>query len=55
MIKAHRETEMPVCDKRPFWSHVHIKTIILPRQVRDKHRKSGEKEVYAFLAAGVRV
>ena len=36
------QTETPYwCDARtPFLQHFHIKTIILPRQARDKHRKS---------------
>jgi sulfite oxidase len=29
-----------VCEKRTFLSHLYIKTIILPRQARDKHRGS---------------
>ena len=30
--------------KRSFWSHLYIKTIILPRQARDKRRESTQKE-----------
>jgi hypothetical protein len=30
--------------KRHFFSHLYIKCIILPRQARDKHRKSTQKK-----------
>ena len=30
----------------PLWRHFVLKTIILPRQARDKHRKSGEKKAF---------
>ena len=30
----------PRCEKRLLLSHLHLKTIILPRQARDKHRES---------------
>ena len=33
----------PVRKKRLFWRHVILKTMNLPRQARDRHRKSGEK------------
>ena len=32
------------CGKRLFVSHLYIKTIILPRQARDKHRESTQKK-----------
>jgi hypothetical protein len=32
------------CEKRHFLRHLYIKTIILPRQARDKHRKNSKKE-----------
>jgi hypothetical protein len=35
--------------KTPFLRHVYIKTIILPRQARDKHRESTQKKE-AFFA-----
>ena len=31
--------------KTAFWSHLYIKTIILPRQARDKHRESTQKKM----------
>jgi hypothetical protein len=38
--------------KRHFLRHLYIKTIILPRQARDKHRESTQKRVVAFFAGG---
>ena len=35
--------------KTPFWCHLILKTIILPRQARDKHRKSCGEEKAVFL------
>jgi hypothetical protein len=32
------------CRKRPFFRHLYIKTIILPRQARDKHRENSKKD-----------
>jgi hypothetical protein len=32
------------CEKRHFWSHLCIKTIILPRQARDQHRENSKKD-----------
>ena len=32
--------------KTAFLSHVYIKTIILPRQARDKHRESTQNAVF---------
>ena len=37
----------------PFSYHLYIKTIILPRQARDKHRESTQKKM-AFRIGGVR-
>jgi len=37
----------PVRKKRLFWRHVILKTMSLPRQARDRHRKSGEKEAFS--------
>ena len=37
----------PVRKKRLFWRHVILKTMNLPRQARDRHRKSGEKEAFS--------
>ena len=37
------------CEKRHFLRHLYIKTIILPRQARNKHRESTQKRV-AFFA-----
>ena len=34
--------------KRVFLSHFYIKTIILPRQARDKHRESSKKDAFRF-------
>eukprot|EP01046_Picozoa_sp_COSAG06_P039107 COSAG06_NODE_4583_length_4126_cov_7.728582_5_plen_180_part_00 len=34
------------CEKRHFWSHFILKVIILPRQARDKHRKSRENRAF---------
>ena len=35
----------PLCrSETPFLYHFYIKTIILPRQARDKHRESTQKE-----------
>ena len=31
------------CEKRHFWLHLYIKTNILPRQARDKHRETTQK------------
>jgi hypothetical protein len=33
-----------------FLSHLYIKTIILPRQARDKHRESTQKKDASFFA-----
>ena len=33
----------PFMRKTQFLSHLYIKTIILPRQARDKHRKNSKK------------
>ena len=40
------------CEKRHFLRHLYIKTNILPRQARDKHRESTQKRV-AFCAGSV--
>jgi hypothetical protein len=32
------------CEKRHFLSHLYIKTMILPRQARDKHRENSKKD-----------
>jgi len=37
--------------KQPCLSHLYIKTIILPRQARDKHRESTQKKI-PFFAPG---
>jgi hypothetical protein len=37
-------TERPPVRKTPFWSNLYIKTIILPRQARDKHRENSKKD-----------
>jgi hypothetical protein len=42
---------MTWCEKTTFSSTVDIETIILPRQARDKHRKSGEKRGFVVQAA----
>jgi hypothetical protein len=34
---------LPALRKTAFLSHLHIKTIILPRQARDKHRETQKK------------
>jgi 2'-phosphotransferase len=41
------------CEKRLFLSHLHIKTIILPRQARDRHRENSKKEAF-FVGRGRR-
>ena len=35
--------------ERPFLRHFIVKTIILPRQARDKHRESTQKRLPFFL------
>ena len=35
----------PEVRKAAFWSYVYRKTVSLPRQARDKHRKSREKRM----------
>jgi hypothetical protein len=37
--------------KTAFLSHFYIKTIILPRQARDKHRESTQKKMPFFAPA----
>jgi hypothetical protein len=41
-------------EKTVFLSHLHIKTMILPRQARDKHRESTPKKEWRFLTTRVR-
>ena len=36
-------------EKTVFLSHLYIKTIVLPRQARDKHRENSKKD-YRFVA-----
>jgi hypothetical protein len=36
--------------KTPFWSHFYIKTILLPRQAREKHRKNSKKHRFSCRA-----
>ena len=38
--------------QKAFLSHLYIKTIILPRQVRDKHRENTQIKMDPFLAPG---
>ena len=40
------------CAKRHFLSTFYIKTIILPRQARDKHRESTQKRTTVFPQGG---
>jgi hypothetical protein len=39
------------CEKTAFWSHLYIKTNILPTQARDKHRENSKKDA-VFRTAG---
>jgi hypothetical protein len=43
--RTHHQTqaERARCEKRHFWRHLYIKTNILPRQARDKHRENSKK------------
>jgi hypothetical protein len=36
-------------------SHLYIKTIILPRQARDKHRENSKKRPFFLRTDGVRL
>ena len=46
---SHRRSNSPWLVKTVFWSHLCIKTIILPRQARDKHRESTQQRLTPFL------
>ena len=50
--EADRHQAPESCEKTAFLSHVYIKTIILPRQARDKHRENSEKDA-VFRTAGL--
>jgi hypothetical protein len=52
--RSARETRRSL-RKTAFLSHLYIKTIILPRQARDKHRESTQKKMpfFAPLVVGV--
>ena len=41
----------PGGEQTAFLSHSYIKTIFLPRQARDKHRESSQKQVALFAGA----
>jgi len=41
--------------KRSFLSHLYIKPIILPRQARDKHRESTQKQTLVSGGASARI
>jgi hypothetical protein len=45
-LSTARTSSMAVRKNAPLVSHYDIKTIILPRKARDKHRESGEKEAF---------
>jgi hypothetical protein len=53
LIEAHKLR----LRKTAFLSHLYIKTIILPRQARDKHRENSKKDAVfrtvGFSAGGV--
>jgi hypothetical protein len=46
--RRENENAAAICIYRSFLSHLYIKTIILPRQARDKHRENSK--IYTSLA-----
>jgi hypothetical protein len=40
-------------EKTVFLSHLYIKTMILPRQARDKHRENSKKRAFSHQASTV--
>eukprot|EP01046_Picozoa_sp_COSAG06_P072067 COSAG06_NODE_20913_length_776_cov_2.901034_1_plen_115_part_00 len=47
-VKPHRIEEEKLLRKTAFLRHLYLKTIILPRQARDKHRESTPKKMWLF-------
>ena len=47
------ETAWHQVRKRIFLRHFILKTIVLPRQARDKHKESTQKEMFCFVLQGV--
>jgi hypothetical protein len=45
---------LPAGDKTVFFRHLYIKTMILPRQARDKHRENSKKEPFCRRRCGIR-
>jgi hypothetical protein len=50
--REKRRRRQTACEKTAFLSHLYIKTNILPRQARDKHRENSKKMPFflGFLA-----
>jgi hypothetical protein len=51
IIRAFKAADRSQVTKRSCFSHLYIKTNILPRQARDKHRENSKKEA-VLLQAG---